>query len=76
MTRLNPTRWYFVWLLAASLPAAGCGKTAPPPPGAPQDATAPAIDLGTPSDAGDTGAGSTNSAADGGSPQTEQGEKK
>ena len=39
-------------LCVALLPAIGCGKPAPPPPGAPKDANAPTIDLGTESNAG------------------------
>lgn len=76
MTSMKRVRRQFVCLLAVLLPAIGCGQPAPPPPGAPPDAAAPAIDLGTPSGAEDTGAGTTNSTPESGTPAAEQGEKK
>jgi hypothetical protein len=63
-------------LTAASLTAAGCGKPAPPPEGAPQGATAPTVDMGTESGPQDTKAGSTDSPPDAGAPPAEQGETK
>jgi hypothetical protein len=63
-------------LLAVSLSAAGCGKPAPPPEGASQDATAPTVDLGTESGPKEPAAGSPDSTEGGGSPPAEQGEKK
>ena len=36
-----------LWLTAAVLSAAGCGKPAPPPQGASPSATAPTVDLGS-----------------------------
>jgi hypothetical protein len=61
---------------AALLPMTGCGKPAPPPEGASQNATAPTVDLGTESGPKDPAAGSTDSTSESGSPQAEQGDQK
>jgi len=63
-------------LTAIFLPAAGCGKPAPPPAGAPQSATTPTVDLGTESGPQDSAAGSSDSTPAGGTPAAEQGEPK
>jgi hypothetical protein len=63
-------------LLAAVLPTAGCGKPAPPPSGASQNATAPTVDLGTESGPKDPAAASTDSTSGGGTPSAEQGDQK
>ena len=60
----------------ALLPAAGCGKPAPPPQGSPQSADAPTVDLGTESGPGQPAAGSNDSSPGAASPQAEQGDKK
>ena len=63
-------------LSVALLPAAGCGKPAPPPQGSPQSADAPTVDLGTESAPGQPAAGSNDSSSGAVSPQAEQGDKK
>ena len=71
-------RSYFTWLIVcvALLAVAGCGKPAPPPPGAPEDAAAPSVDLGTPSGPQDSAAGAKDSTSGNGAPAADQGEKK
>jgi hypothetical protein len=63
-------------LATVFLVAGGCGKSAAPPEGARQDATAPVIDLGTESGPQDAAATPTDSTPGSGSPQGDQGEKK
>ena len=63
-------------MAVALLPAAGCGKPAPPPQGSAQSADAPTVDLGTESGPGQPAAGSNDSSSGAASPQAEQGDKK
>ena len=61
---VSVTRAFYnpAWLVAGVLLATGCGKPAPPPQGASDNATAPTVDLGSessapnPSDASPAGA--------------------
>lgn len=76
MAKLRRGTYNAVLLAAALLPAAGCGETAGPPPGAPQEATAPTIEQGTESGPTDPAAGTTDSTPAAGSPSDEQGEGK
>jgi hypothetical protein len=68
--------FYNAVLLSSALVAAGCGEPAAPPPGAPQETSAPTVDLG--SDAGnkDSAAGKPDSSPPAGSPSQEKGEPK
>jgi hypothetical protein len=75
MFKLRAVFHISVVLITPLVLAAGCGKPAPPPPGAPEGATAPTVDLGTPSGPQDSTAGPADSTPGSGSPATEQGDK-
>jgi hypothetical protein len=76
MVNLRRAFYNALLLSVPLLPAAGCGKPAPPPAGSAQSATTPTVDLGTESNPKEAGAGSTDSSSGSGSPQGEQGEQK
>lgn len=75
---VNVRRAFYNVVLAAValLLAAGCGKPGGPPPGAPQDATAPTIDQGSESGPKDPAAGSSTSTPGADAPASGQGETK
>ncbi len=75
---MNHTRtlaWSAI-LSGALLGVIGCGKPAPPPPGAPSDAKAPTVEKGVETGPQEPAAGASDSNPGAGSPQGEQGESK
>ncbi len=66
-----------VLLLAVVLSAAsGCGKPTAPPPGAPKDASPPAVESGSETGPKEAPASSSDSTPGAGAPQDGQGEQK
>jgi hypothetical protein len=63
-------------LVVLALVVSGCGKPGAPPPGAPQDASAPTLEKGTEIGPQETPAASPDSSPGAGSPQAEQGAPK
>ena len=76
MVNRSSVLYTFCLSLVATFVVVGCGKSAPPPPGAPPSADAPTIEQGTPSGPQDPSAGPALSDPGSGSPPAEQGDKK
>jgi hypothetical protein len=74
---VNPRQLtYNALLMSAAAFAVGCGEPAGPPPGAPQETSAPTVEFGTDAGSKDPAAGTPDSRPAAGSPADEQGEPK